>query len=134
MSYKQCSKCKETLPVSRFHHRADQPHKLRSHCKACLNEYTKAHQRLHRRRISYKYVLKTKYGLTLEDYERMEKTQRGKCAICKETPKRNLVVDHCHGTGKVRGLLCNTCNTGIGGLRDSLQLVKSALKYLTVHQ
>jgi len=63
--------------------------------------------------------------------------QNGKCAICKkpETRKtgnkiRELSIDHCHKTGKVRGLLCDSCNNGLGRFKDSVKLLESALKYL----
>ena len=86
------------------------------------------------------------YKLTVEDYDNILKAQNGVCAICKlrtfNERKRHrgydgrtkliypLCVDHDHNTGKVRGLLCNNCNTGIGYLKDDLQLVQNALDYL----
>ena len=59
------------------------------------------------------------YGITVDDYNRMYEAQRGVCKICGTTePKtaggRYFVVDHCHTTGKVRGLLCNVCNVAVG--------------------
>lgn len=74
-----------------------------------------------------------KYGLTLKCYEKMEKKQKGLCLICKgEEPskKKKLVVDHCHSTGKVRGLLCSKCNQGLGYFMDDIQSLKIAIKYL----
>ena len=63
------------------------------------------------------YYKKT-YGISLEDYERMLIDQGGKCAICGSLDPRakreHFAVDHCHTTGKVRGLLCIPCNTAIG--------------------
>jgi hypothetical protein len=78
------------------------------------------------------------YGLTEVDYTDMLTKQNGVCAICgnPETAKsnagyvKNLAVDHCHKTGKVRGLLCQDCNIGIGKLKDDINLVQSALDYL----
>lgn len=61
-----------------------------------------------------------KYGISLLDYERMAKEQGGKCKICDKKPKkrklghRNLHIDHNHDNGKVRGLLCNRCNSSLG--------------------
>lgn len=81
--------------------------------------------------------LKKNYGLTLEEYDKMLKKQKGVCAICKQKAKRNhgnLVVDHCHDTGEVRGLLCSNCNSGIGLLEDDLELVKAAARYLKKYQ
>ena len=70
-----------------------------------------------------------KYGITLEQYRTMSDTQNDKCAICKDTTK--LVVDHCHNTGAVRGLLCNNCNRGIGYLKDNKDNLKSAIDYIS---
>lgn len=61
--------------------------------------------------ISRKSDLK-QYGLTLDSYTEMLQKQDSRCAICKE--QKTLVIDHCHKTGKVRGLLCIGCNTGLG--------------------
>jgi len=64
-----------------------------------------------------------KYGLTIEDYERIFKTQNGVCAICGNPPKkRALAVDHHHKTLIVRGLLCWTCNRTIMGAIDRLKI------------
>lgn len=72
-----------------------------------------------------------KYGITLEQYEKMEKKQKGLCAICggKELGKK-LAVDHCHTTSKVRGLLCYHCNNGLGKFKDDKQLLQKAINYL----
>lgn len=79
--------------------------------------------------------LKERYGMTLEDYDTMLSNQAGGCAICASpVPKRKgstrLVVDHCHKTGVVRGLLCYRCNVGLGNFEDDPVLVLKALKYL----
>jgi hypothetical protein len=68
----------------------------------------------------------------MQAYERLLPVQNGRCAICgmQETDKRKLFVDHCHHSGEVRGLLCSTCNTGIGMLRDDANLAARALEYL----
>jgi hypothetical protein len=72
------------------------------------------------------------YGITPDEFKAMFEKQKGLCAICGELPrtKRNLHVDHCHATGKVRGLLCNGCNTGIGALKESPKIFTNAIKYL----
>lgn len=76
--------------------------------------------------------LKRNFGITVEDYDALLREQGGVCAICKGTNSsgRRLGVDHCHATGKVRGLLCCLCNSGIGKLQDSLELVETAADYL----
>lgn len=79
----------------------------------------------------YERYIRTKYGLTMHDYNYMMANQNGRCKICREKPDK-LVVDHDHGTGKVRGLLCNSCNTGLGLLQDAPAVLQSALMYISV--
>ena len=79
--------------------------------------------------VRRKYALRQKYGLSLEEYDTMMHKQNGACAICGSNGR--LHVDHNHDTGKVRGLLCMDCNTGIGKLQDSADLLKKAAEYLT---
>ena len=56
--------------------------------------------------------------------------QRGLCAICKKIPDRALCVDHCHSTGKVRGLLCHKCNMGLGLYSEDLEIMLAAMTYV----
>ena len=70
-----------------------------------------------------------KFGLTLEQYERMLTQQDGRCAICKEIPER-ICVDHCHRTGAVRGLLCSGCNTALGLLKEDLLRIYALADYI----
>lgn len=77
--------------------------------------------------------LRKRFGITLEDYTNMYNEQDGKCKICNiqgNIVGFSLCVDHNHDTGKVRGLLCNTCNLGIGNLKDSVDNLKRAIEYL----
>ena len=77
--------------------------------------------------------LKSLYGITLEQYNQMFVNQNGVCCICKQGTNdgSHLRVDHNHITGKVRGLLCSTCNTAIGMMKDDASLFLEAIKYLT---
>ena len=76
-----------------------------------------------------------KYGIGVEEYNGMLSAQNGGCAICGSTDsgdakKERLHVDHCHSTGIVRGLLCTSCNQGLGKFRDSLELLTKASEYI----
>lgn len=75
------------------------------------------------------------FGITLEKYEIMLKKQGGLCAICSKVcvSGKNLAVDHCHETGKIRGLLCANCNRGIGCFSDKKEIVEKALNYLQIY-
>lgn len=102
-----------------------------------LDKKRKEHYKLNRQKYAdteRANRLLRNYGISTAQYESMKEKQKNVCAICfkKETTGKikRLRVDHCHSTGKVRGLLCNKCNIGIGFLQDSLVLLKSAMKYL----
>lgn len=77
------------------------------------------------------------YGITVEDFDRMFAEQRGRCAICHRKFGTSHIkkprVDHCHRTGKVRGLLCLKCNAGIGSLGDDLFVLANAAAYVFKH-
>lgn len=76
------------------------------------------------------YSLKRKYGLTQKEYTEMLDKQKGVCAICGGVCTRRLAVDHDHETGKVRGLLCNNCNRGLGHFQDNVGFLDAAIRYL----
>lgn len=88
-----------------------------------------------------RHHIKKNFGLTVEQLQQMYENQEGLCAICStlmlleaggasSRSPRHAVIDHDHATGKVRGLLCRCCNTGIGMLRDSARLATNAATYL----
>lgn len=78
--------------------------------------------------------LQRRLGVTLDWYEETLKSQGGVCAICKtsteETEGRRLAVDHCHETGRVRGVLCTNCNKILGHAKDSTKVLLAAAAYL----
>lgn len=81
------------------------------------------------------YALKEKYGISLENYNEMLMAQKECCKICNRHQSlftRSLNVDHCHKTGKVRGLLCKDCNLLLGKVRDDVSVLKEAIKYLEI--
>jgi hypothetical protein len=74
------------------------------------------------------------YGISIEDVEHMKVQQNYSCKICKtheSNLKRKLFVDHCHETGKVRGLLCQSCNTMIGNAKDNILVLQAGIDYLS---
>lgn len=78
---------------------------------------------------------KHQYGITQDQYEKMLEAQGHKCLICETSfsdsdRSTKACVDHCHKTGKVRGILCWLCNTGIGKLKDNAELLMKAARYL----
>lgn len=77
--------------------------------------------------------IKSTFGLSASEYATMIDSQDHKCAICgrhENELTRRLAVDHCHNKGKVRGLLCGQCNTGLGQFKDSIEILSKAIAYL----
>ena len=75
--------------------------------------------------------LRKQYGIGNDDYEQLKSLQGDKCAICgEEQNDKRLAVDHNHDTGKVRGLLCEKCNRGLGLFCDNVDLLEKAVTYL----
>ena len=133
---RQCSKCKKTLPDSEFWKQGNQ-------CKQCRRNYNnqrraqlpkKQRQALDRahyeRNIEYKKArwIQVKYGLTPNQVSAMM-PKDGLCPICKKVPTR-WAIDHDHETGRIRGLLCLMCNSGLGFLKDSVSNLRNAIVYL----
>lgn len=89
-----------------------------------------------RKEYSKGWLLKKKFGITLEDYNSILENQNYKCAICENNKSGGMgtfPVDHDHKTGKVRGLLCMKCNTGLGLFLDNEDLLLKAIAYLKKH-
>lgn len=125
--FKTCKSCKKILNIAYFSkggkYKGKQKHK--AHCKECYKKIYKTKERNRNSHLSYKY------GLSLKEYENMLKKQGGGCAICGIKPnKKPLSVDHCHKTGKVRGLLCQKHNIAIGLFDEDLLLFDRAKQYL----
>lgn len=102
-------------------------------CKQCANtrqnEWSKNNpDKVHKRNNE------KKYGVSYEQYQDMLHKQNSVCAICggSEThrSKKNLSIDHCHISNKIRGLLCSECNTGLGKFKDDVSLLQKAVEYL----
>lgn len=138
---KQCQMCKVTKPVSEFHKSKQTKDGYFSYCAPCKVE---ANRRSDRKRLSENrekfldqrknWHLKKTFGITLEQYREMLSDQNGTCAIClrEDSSDRMLAVDHCHKTGKVRGLLCQMCNRAIGQLDDDISRLRRAIDYLVL--
>jgi hypothetical protein len=118
---KLCGRCGEFKDATRFCRYKRTQSNLTSQCKDCMR----------------KDNLRSRFGITPEDFSRMQQEQEGVCAICKqpETIKRNghvqaLSVDHCHVSGKIRKLLCSRCNHILGQIEESIDILESMITYL----
>lgn len=122
---RMCTKCGVTKPVADFHKNGTLRGvpQYKTECKECRKAKPDTYRPYH---------LKNRYGITIEDYDRMFAEQGGVCLICNrpETQRKRLSVDHCHDSGKVRGLLCTTCNIAIGHLLDDPDVIQRASDYV----
>jgi len=140
---KVCTGCGRELPVSDFDKRRISPDGLGYRCSECRTAYrlkSREKRKVYARKYDAEHRtentnrhLKRTFGITLADYDEMLEAQGGCCAICGTTPwenKQRLGVDHDHETGRIRGLLCKSCNRAIGFLQDSPELCRLAMLYL----
>lgn len=124
---RKCARCKKELPLSEFsRYSTSDSHNYYHHCKNCQSDR----------------YLRYRYSISVKNYLEMAERQDGNCAICgkglelqQDTARRSkkAAVDHCHASGKVRGLLCAPCNQGLGFFKDSIENLKNAISYLKFH-
>lgn len=141
---RECGKCHEVKPYAHFSPRGERSGVTlyKSRCKSCCAEGARVwfHANKDRHRIvRHGHNLRANYSMTSEDYVALLALQGGVCAICsldepnahgRTGQKFRLSVDHCHDTGRVRGLLCQKCNRAIGLLGDNIDLLRKAIAYL----
>jgi len=114
--HKFCRTCGEIKPHSDWTRNRSASDGLATLCKACKAAKGRAQH------------LKRNYGLTEAERDAMVATQRGLCAICLDAPAMH--VDHCHGTGRVRGVLCFSCNAALGQFKDQPDAIRRAAAYV----
>lgn len=144
---KACTVCGEYKPLDQYAQLRLGHHARHARCKQCTNVAAAQYREANRKRINQRQLGRDpqinrghrlgRYGITQDDYDRMHAEQLGVCAICKRVETRMLhgkvtplAVDHCHGKGHVRGLLCDGCNRGIGFLKDDPDRLRRAAAYL----
>jgi hypothetical protein len=138
---KRCTGCKVVKPLEAFYwnKQRDGSKARHSKCQVCRRGQFATWARTPRgRELKRLGILRRVYGLDAEAFAALFARQGGKCAICKEPEKRlhrrgtqlRLSVDHDHATGKVRGLLCNSCNAGLGAFEDQPERLQAAAAYL----
>lgn len=123
---KYCPGCEQILPLADFVKNRSTASGFGAYCRPCQNQ--KARESRERRGGARRYHLRRRYAIDLEQFDRLFAQQRGLCAICHTDPAEH--VDHDHDTGAVRGLLCNTCNVGLGNFKDDLVRILNAADYL----
>lgn len=144
---KFCKRCNQLLELEKFPLSKWTKHGRGTYCNSCMRESypkNKETNKIYNQNKSEKqraYYLKIKFGISIEDYKNLLEKQNNKCAICGEKELslynkkiKTLAVDHCHKTGKVRGLLCMKCNTAIGSLKENVEILDKAKTYLMNHE
>lgn len=147
VNFKSCNRCKLLKPRSDFYPRVKGKNLIQAKCKPCsiiisssyikknpqnLKVIKKREYNKNKRRYRDKYY-QNEYNITISDYDLLLEKQNEVCAICKDRCKsgKMLAVDHCHKTGKIRGLLCTKCNTGLGNFNDNRQFLLLAADYIS---
>lgn len=133
-----CNKCSVFKPWGDYSLNSKGINGRKSVCKSCSNKQQRSLQNRRKREDPVKFAedrynknLKYALGLSTDDYEKLLEVAGNRCQICgSDRGARRLSVDHCHETGKIRGLLCHLCNTAIGKLGDNSQGVYRAYDYL----
>jgi hypothetical protein len=137
---KICTKCKEEKNLDQFkNRRGNQKHLLHSWCKSCEYQAAQDWRKENPEKIKV-YRAKDKWtlhkrtrrmGITVDEFWTMYENQKGKCPICLQNIEaEDSAIDHNHTTGLVRGILCKSCNRGIGLLKDSSAVLNRASNYL----
>ncbi len=117
----RCPKCGEMKPREDYYG----VRKRAGWCKACSRAKSAAYYAANKERVAA-HKAKSAYGITLDEYEQL--MHEGKCAICGNTER--LRIDHCHVSERVRGVLCDSCNKGLGFFRDDPARLRAAIRYI----
>jgi len=139
---KTCRKCGKTKHLDDFHVLSSSNDGHQPRCKVCARKATKEWREAKGNiplspEQSRANLLKSKFNITVEQYDNMLAEQDNRCAICNRHQlelTRRFAVDHDHEFGYIRGLLCSICNTSLGGFKDSVEILKSAIAYLESHE
>lgn len=123
---KRCARCGETKPVDEFPRNKGRRDGYHSYCKPCHRKQN--HEALEKQGGSRRYHLKQRYGITEKQIEQLLRKQRYRCAICRRPAPTHL--DHCHKTARTRGVLCVSCNNGLGLFSDDPARLRAAADYL----
>ena len=96
-----------------------------------LERRKKYNSKKNTRQMERNRKLKQNYNITLDEYNLMVEAQQNRCLICNTMPlNKKLYVDHNHTTGRIRGLLCHHCNSGLGYFKDNTKFLQKAIEYL----
>ncbi len=128
---KVCRRCRVAKALTEFHRNRSERDGYAHYCKPCKIAYNRENRSANYGRIKANAEMRRKYGIGIDYYEQMFADQDGQCAICgRPAGEERLAIDHDHQTGHVRGLLCPSCNNGLGRFADSPNRLRAAADYL----
>ena len=134
MKFKKCNRCEEIKSISNFYVNLNMRDGHSNMCKQCSTAKQKQLNASKEKKLLFKENnLKRNYDLTQEEYNKILLEQGNKCIICgkdQSESQKAFAVDHNHITGRVRGILCSWCNTGIGLFKDDPKTLYRAIQYL----
>ncbi len=141
LATKKCGACKRVLPVTSFYRSNGTKSGLTCYCKACQREKAKPIKARFRAsevgRVAYRRQWLRRYGLTVEQYENMLAAQGNRCRCCPhifdKTRSGRANVDHCHRTGKVRAILCGSCNAALGMAKENATILRALANFIDTH-
>ena len=120
METKQCNKCKKIKSIDAFYKRKGRPCGVQSNCKVCQGKQRVSYWKPHE-------VMRRKFNISDDMYEQLMLNDN--CQICGCTMTKKC-IDHDHKTKKIRGVLCNNCNTALGLFKDNIKVMRKAINYL----
>jgi hypothetical protein len=128
---KKCLRCGEDKPVREFTRRKSSADGFGSYCKSCRKTMNSGRSEIIES-VSRHDHLTQRFGISAAEVNQMIEEQNGLCALCQNKPA--VQVDHEHGSGRVRGILCDGCNGGLGAFADRPDLLTRAIDYLRAHE
>lgn len=139
---KRCCRCKATKPLDEFCVNKTEEDGRSWRCRQCNSENYKQwkdRKPLEARRLmARRNQIKYNHGLQWDDVVAMLEAQHNLCAICKKEFSSGMAktfrIDHCHSTGRVRALLCHSCNIVLGHVGDSIKILSDSIEYLKTHR
>lgn len=140
---KTCTKCNCSKPLSEFFKESRGKDGLTTQCKSCKKEYLQnwvKDNKDKKAKTNASWYYKSKHNISYEEFLERASSQNNKCALCSvelsfdKIQDNKAVMDHCHTTGNKRGVLCYSCNLGLGKFKDNIQALQNAVDYLKEYQ
>lgn len=140
---KTCTNCKETKCFSEFFKETRAKDGFLAHCKTCKKQYLQkwvSENKEKKAKANSSWYYKSKHNISYNEFRERASAQNNKCALCSvdlsfdKIQDNKAVMDHCHTSGHKRGVLCYSCNLGLGKFKDNIKTLQNAVNYLKEYQ